>query len=99
MRAYYIPDLEEDILMLRRHEKDYLLRGDKSYVEQARSTVRIILDNISGSEISAEEKKALGDQMLDCEQDFLHLPAPARSWPAVSLRTRSRLPHLIGSPG
>ncbi|MCP4288161.1 MAG: hypothetical protein GY792_27620 [Gammaproteobacteria bacterium] len=73
LRVRYIPDLEEDILMLRRHEKDYLLRGDKSYVDKARLAVQIILDNISGAEITNGEKQALSDQMQGYEKDFLSL--------------------------
>lgn len=73
LRVRYIPDLEEDILMLRRHEKDYLLRGDKSYVDEARLAVQVILDNISGAEIPTGEKQALSDQMRVYEKDFLAL--------------------------
>ncbi len=71
--ARYIPNLEEDVLMLRRHEKDYLLRGDKSYMEKVQSTIQIILDNISDAEIPAREKQNLGDQMRAYEKDFLAL--------------------------
>jgi len=73
LRVRYIPDLEEDILMLRRHEKDYLLRGDNSYVEKAQTAVQAILHNIGSSEIPASEKQALEDHMRAYEKDFLAL--------------------------
>jgi methyl-accepting chemotaxis protein len=73
LRHHYVPDLEEDILMLRRHEKDYLLRGDKSYTEKARLVIEDILNNISNSEIPDGEKDDLREQVHEYEKDFLAL--------------------------
>jgi len=75
LRHHYVPDMEEDILMLRRHEKDYLLRGDKGYVEKARLVIRDILNNVSNSEIPDGEKDGLRDQMHEYEMDLLALVA------------------------
>ncbi|MCP4044306.1 MAG: methyl-accepting chemotaxis protein [Gammaproteobacteria bacterium] len=73
LRTRYVFGLEEDILMLRRHEKDYLLRGDKTYVAQARIAVQRILDNIAGSEIPNHEKQALEALVREYAKDFLVL--------------------------
>jgi len=75
LRHHYVPDLEQDILMLRRHEKDYLLRGDKGYVEKARLVIQEILNNISNSEIPDSEKDGLRGQVHEYEMDFLALVA------------------------
>ena len=75
IRIRYVPDMEEQILMLRRHEKDYLQRGDKAYVAKVRLTVQTILDSISASSISPLDKEALGDQVKVYEKDFLALVA------------------------
>ncbi len=73
LRAHYVPDLEKHILMLRRNEKDYLLRGDKSYVESARSTIGHIMDNIARSEVPIEKKQSMRDQIRAYERDFIAL--------------------------
>ncbi len=73
LRNHYVPDLEMNILMLRRNEKDYLLRGDKRYVENVRSVVQDILGNIADSEIPAQEKESLRGELLEYEKDFLAL--------------------------
>jgi len=73
IRIRYVPDMEEKILTLRRHEKDYLQREDKTYVAKVRLTVQAILDNISASSISPLDKEALGAQVKTYEKDFLAL--------------------------
>jgi len=73
IRTRYVPDIEQKILMLRRHEKDYLQRGDKAYVEKVQLTVQAILDNISASSITPLDKDALGAQIKTYEKDFLAL--------------------------
>ena len=70
-----VPDFEEGILMLRRSEKDYLLRGDKKYVEMVRRELRGIRGNISASGVSEQEKAALSERLDRYERDFLSLVA------------------------
>ena len=69
----YVPDLERDILSLRRHEKDYLLRGGNLYVERAGGQIRGILDNIAASPIAAADKTILTGLIQRYEKDFLAL--------------------------
>jgi len=71
--AHYIPDIEKQILMLRRHEKDYLLRGDKAYVVKVRLTVQAMLESVDSSNIPPLEKEMLADQVKVYEKDFLAL--------------------------
>ncbi len=46
--------LERDLLMLRRHEKDFLLRGDKKYIDRVASQVEILRRGI-GEAVSERE--------------------------------------------
>jgi methyl-accepting chemotaxis protein len=69
----YVPHLEEEILTLRRREKDYLLRGDESYVNTVRQTAAKILSNIKLSQLSSTDKKMLASEIHRYEDDFLAL--------------------------
>lgn len=73
--AHYVPDLEADILQLRRREKDYLLRGDGKYVAWAQREIGTIRNNIGQSAISAQEKSTLIALLESYEKDFLALVA------------------------
>lgn len=61
------------LLQIRRHEKDYLLRGDLSYVEQVKSTIVHINQQIASHSIPTEQKKSLGQLALQYQSDFLAL--------------------------
>jgi len=73
LKIRYIPDLEKDILTLRRWEKDYLLRHDLKYVERVQSAVITIKKNIISSQISVENKKILSALINQYDKDFLAL--------------------------
>ncbi|MBF0380875.1 MAG: methyl-accepting chemotaxis protein [Magnetococcales bacterium] len=69
----HIPSLEEEILTLRRREKDFLLRGDKSYVASVQKTVEKILTIIESAQLSPANKKTLLAGIKRYEKDFLAL--------------------------
>ena len=73
LRAHYIPDMETNILQLRRREKDYLLRDDKQYVEMALREWQGITDQVEGSDISQEDKSRLTALLNQYRRDFLAL--------------------------
>jgi PAS domain S-box-containing protein len=75
LKAHYVPDLEEDILQLRRREKDYLLRLDKQYVHMAQQEIQHIRAHIAQSSISPEDKQKFNALLEDYETDFLALVA------------------------
>ncbi len=54
--SYYVNKAKEDYLMLRRHEKDYLLRGDTKYEAKAEKVIDKLLKNIDVSALSEDEK-------------------------------------------
>jgi len=73
--AHFVPDLEADILQLRRREKDYLLRGDRKYVAWAQREIGTIRSKIGQSTISEQEKSTLIALLESYEKDFLGLVA------------------------
>jgi methyl-accepting chemotaxis protein len=73
LQKRYVPDLEINILTLRRWEKDYLLRRDEQYVEMVKSAVKSIHDNITSSQLSMENKKILTGLIDRYKKDFLAL--------------------------
>ncbi|MEO5342575.1 MAG: hypothetical protein H7842_04440 [Gammaproteobacteria bacterium SHHR-1] len=73
IRAYYVPDLERDLLQLRRHEKDYLLRDQEQYVQQALAQISIIQGRIRGSTVSAEQRERLLALLQRYQRDLLAL--------------------------
>ena len=73
LNAHYVPDLETTILQLRRREKDYLLRGDKAYIETVGQIGQTIREQISASKIVDSNKAMLVNLLSAYERDFLAL--------------------------
>ena len=73
LQKRYVPDLEKNVLTLRRWEKDYLLRRDKKYVNKVQSAIKVIQESISSSHILAENKKMLTGLVARYAKDFLAL--------------------------
>jgi signal transduction histidine kinase len=53
------PILQIDLLMLRRHEKDYIIRNQAQYVDAARERAALFSRNIELSQLPSSEKTAL----------------------------------------
>jgi HAMP domain-containing protein len=75
LRAHFVPDMEANILQLRRREKDYLLRLDKRYVDMALAEHQKILDQVQAAEIADDDKARLTELLADYRRDFLALVA------------------------
>ncbi len=73
--TYHVPGLEREILELRRREKDYLLRGDKGYVEMVRHGVETIRAMGVTSGLSTGDRNHLVGLLESYERDFLALVA------------------------
>ncbi|MBF0283910.1 MAG: bacteriohemerythrin [Magnetococcales bacterium] len=58
-----VPNLERDLLMVRRHEKDYLLRLDKKYVQKAEEQVKGIRSSLEQSSVPQEERDVMVRQL------------------------------------
>ena len=57
--ANFIRNFKQDYLSLRRHEKDYLLRGDTRYIDRVEIVLATLRKNIDQSKISSEDKKRI----------------------------------------
>lgn len=93
----YVPSLKSSYLMMRRHEKDYQLRGDQKYVSKVKDEAEILRGHINESECSVELKTVL-KQKLDAylaafnsmvEKDLALLPLEE-----AALRERDQLVRI-----
>jgi PAS domain S-box-containing protein len=73
LKAHYVPDLEKNILQLRRREKDYLLRHDKQYIDMAQGEIQTLRSQIAQSGISSGNKLKFNALLDSYETDFLSL--------------------------
>jgi len=73
INLHYVPDLERNILQLRRREKDYLLRGNEKYVQLAREEIQHIRLQVDSSSISSNNKQQLNKLLDNYQHDFLAL--------------------------
>jgi methyl-accepting chemotaxis protein len=71
--GHYVPDLGYNVLQLRRREKDYLLRGDRQYVDMALQELARIHIQLENSAIADADKTALQGLLNDYQRDFLAL--------------------------
>lgn len=67
------PALQFHMLMLRRHEKDYLLRKDLKYREKFNERIRIFLEILETYPASEERKKKLAELLKEYQQLFLQV--------------------------
>lgn len=70
LNAHYVPELETNILQMRRREKDYLLRGDPGYVDMVTRIAKTIRDQIDASGLSGEHKELLAGLLSAYQQNF-----------------------------
>lgn len=65
--------LLKDMLMLRRNEKDFMLRRDVSYVETFNNNLRVFYQNLQQSYLSDFEQRQISDLMSKYSDDFTQL--------------------------
>ena len=53
------PVLEVDLLMIRRHEKDYIIRNQQEYVDLVGRRAELFANNIRSSDLNAADQQAL----------------------------------------
>jgi len=73
LNIHYVPNLETNILQLRRREKDYLLRDDKKYVEMTLQELKRIHAQVDASSISMVDKTHFMELIENYRRDFLAL--------------------------
>ncbi|MBF0164965.1 MAG: bacteriohemerythrin, partial [Magnetococcales bacterium] len=87
-------NLERDILTLRRHEKDYLLRLDKSYVKKANESLTAMRALIEGSGLAQGDKDGLFKLLEIYRVSFMQLVADNDKIAAQSEEMR-KIVHAI----
>jgi len=66
--------LLKEMLMLRRHEKDFMLRSDLKYVEKFETSYQVMMNGLSGAAGMSNSKKQKVSGMLDTyKKDFMNL--------------------------
>lgn len=70
MGSYESRDIMVEMLMLRRHEKDYLLRGLDKYVEKVGARLNTIRDKVTLLPLTSVEKSQMGTLLDGYENAF-----------------------------
>jgi len=67
--------IEADILMLRRHEKDFMLRSNLSYVDKFQSDYNLMMDDIGSSKVADSAKTESKALLAKYRENFMALVA------------------------
>jgi methyl-accepting chemotaxis protein len=73
LKEHLVEDAMADYLMLRRHEKDYLLRLDEKYVKRALGIIATIRKKVKDSDIKVTQKKLIDSKLNTYQNAFLQL--------------------------
>ncbi|EXJ15959.1 methyl-accepting chemotaxis sensory transducer [Imhoffiella purpurea] len=68
-----LPQLQSQVLQLRRREKDYLLRGDDEYVRMVEGIAAALIISIDASPLAPEARARLADLVRDYGRNFAAL--------------------------
>ncbi|WP_415718010.1 methyl-accepting chemotaxis protein [Maridesulfovibrio sp.] len=70
-----VPHIESMILSVRRHEKDYLLRGSEKYVNKVLDGLKKMSDAFAGSSVPEQDRNEIGKKIVRYRDAFLALVA------------------------
>ncbi|MBF0270616.1 MAG: methyl-accepting chemotaxis protein [Magnetococcales bacterium] len=73
LESHYVPGIWKNLLMMRRHEKDYLMRLQDKYVKQLRDVAAVIVGNVNESAIPKDVKERILANVTDYEESFVAL--------------------------
>lgn len=65
--------LMSDMLMLRRNEKDFMLRSDLKYLDKFNRNIALFEENLAASPIPSDSKQVIRDRLAQYQSDFLAL--------------------------
>jgi len=94
LNTHYVSDLGRNILQLRRREKDYLLRGDRQYVDMALREQERIENQLDNSAIAEVDKRELKDLLNAYRRDFLALVEQNREIDRLHSEMRSAVAEM-----
>ncbi len=67
---HYIPGIWQDMLMMRRHEKDFLLRGQEKYVKKTLEVLEKITKNVHEAAIAKETREVIARNLREYGESF-----------------------------
>ncbi|MBF0370118.1 MAG: HAMP domain-containing protein [Magnetococcales bacterium] len=67
---YYVPAIWRDFLEIRKHEKDYLLRGADKYVKKLDATIDKILKKVAASKLEESTRKSIRTSLTSYQDAF-----------------------------
>ncbi|MGN7613299.1 methyl-accepting chemotaxis protein [Magnetococcales bacterium HHB-1] len=73
IKGHHIEDIGQMYLLLRRHEKDYLMRGLPKYVDRANKLLKTINKVVERSPVKQAEKAAIKKELRIYQEAFLGL--------------------------
>lgn len=94
LNTHFVSDLGRNILQLRRREKDYLLRGDRQYVDMALREQERIENQLDNSAIAEVDKRELKDLLNAYRRDFLALVEQNREIDRLHSEMRSAVAEM-----
>ena len=65
--------LMSDMLMLRRNEKDFMLRSDLKYLDKFNRNIALFEENLAASPIPGDSQQVIRDRLAQYQSDFLAL--------------------------
>lgn len=65
--------LMSDMLMLRRNEKDFMLRSDLKYLDKFNRNIALFEENLAASPLPSDGKQVIRDRLAQYQSDFLAL--------------------------
>ncbi len=77
LNGFDVPRLNVLMLMMRRHEKDFLMRGDEKYVERMATRQDEFTQKLGDARIKATEREAIQTLMTAYHDDFKQM---AQGW-------------------
>ena len=69
----YVPNIWRDLLMARRHEKDFIMRGKQKYVDRIQVVVASIEASVKASDIPADSRQTILQNLNIYRSAFLQL--------------------------
>lgn len=88
LKELSLDTLSKDMLMLRRREKDFMLREDIKYLEKFNSDVSVFYQDLDTATLSNEKKAEIRGSMAIYERDFI---AMVRAYQEKGLTSKSGL--------
>lgn len=70
LKAASLDALTVKMLMMRRHEKDFMLRGKEKYIGEVAARQKEFLDLLAGTALATDEKRAVTDLLAAYVRDF-----------------------------